>query len=79
MTSARVLGDEKPTATIPVGKEAGAGISGPGIGDHSGEAEAPDDNVTEEDGVAKGNWRELEDDVAGEARYGKGEQGSKRE
>jgi hypothetical protein len=79
MTSARVLGDEKPTATIPVGKEAGAGISGPGIGDHSGEAEAPDVNVTEEDGVATGNWRELEDDVAGEARYGKGEQGSKRE
>jgi len=57
--------DALPTASIGPGEAAGSEpMVGPGVGgkpDKSGEAG---------DGLAKGDWRQLEENVAGESRYG---------
>lgn len=73
-TSARQLSSPKtdlPTADPSKALPQSSDISGPGFGDQKNEGPA--------EGVAEGEWRQLEENVGGEVRYGepKGEEGKK--
>lgn len=59
-SSARLSADSKPTASPSIDPKGSSPLTGPGVG-------AP--KPTEGDGLAGGEWRELEENVAGEVRH----------